>query len=310
VNERILVVDDDPDICRYVEVNLSLEGYEVAVEHDGPSGLAKALELQPDLVLLDVMMPGIDGYEVCKWLRHDPRTTNASIIMLTAKTLSAEKVLGLTAGADDYIGKPFDPPELIARVASALRRSRQMREVSPLTGMPGNFQISMELDRLVADTNQGFAVVWADLDNFKAYNDRYGFLRGDEAIKATARVLAAALARHPADPQFAGHIGGDDFVIITAPEAVEDLCIDIVVAFDEMAPELYDAEDRDRGYVEVIDRQGKSHDVGFVSISLGVATTAHRRIVTQWEASAIASEMKTLAKRRPGSAYEIDRRRA
>ena len=254
-------------------------------------------------------MPGLDGYEVCERLREDPRTTNASVIMLTAKSLSADKVVGLTAGADDYIAKPFDPPELVARVASVLRRSRQMREVSPLTGMPGNFQISDELERLVQDSSARFAVVYADLDNFKAYNDKYGFLRGDEAIKATARLLNVALARRPGEPQFAGHIGGDDFVLIVSPDEAEPLASDVCASFDEMAPALYDAEDREVGYIEVPDRQGSMLRFPVMTISLGVATTSHRRISSQWEASAIATEMKVLAKRTSGSSYEIDRRR-
>jgi diguanylate cyclase (GGDEF)-like protein len=309
VNERLLIVDDDRDICRYVEVNLTLEGYDVEVEHDGEAAVATALRLQPDLVLLDVMMPGLDGYEVCRRLRADPRTANTSVIMLTAKTLSADKVMGLTAGADDYIAKPFDPPELVARVSSVLRRNRQMRELSPLTGMPGNFQISYELDRLVNDPVAQWSVIYADLDNFKAYNDTYGFLRGDEAIKATARLLTQVLARHDTNPQFAGHIGGDDFVLVVGADEVEDIARDIVASFDDLAPTLYDEADAAAGFIEVKDRQGSMHRFPLMTISLGVATTAHRRIASQWEASAIATEMKLLAKRRPGSAYELDRRR-
>ena len=309
MHERLLIVDDDRDICRYVEVNLTLEGYEVHVEHDGESAVATALKLQPDLVLLDVMMPGLDGYQVCQRLRADPRTANASVIMLTAKSLSADKVMGLTAGADDYIAKPFDPPELVARVSSVLRRNRQMRELSPLTGMPGNFQISYELDRLVNDPEARWAVIYADLDNFKAYNDTYGFLRGDEAIKATARLLTQALARHPSSPQFAGHVGGDDFVLIVGADDVEALARDILSSFDDLAPTLYDEHAAAAGYIEVKDRQGTMHRFPLMTISLGIATTSHRRIASQWEASAIATEMKLLAKRTPGSNYELDRRR-
>ena len=309
MNERLLIVDDDRDICRYVEVNLTLEGYDVEVGHDGEAAVATALKLQPDLVLLDVMMPGLDGYEVCRRLRTDPRTANTSVIMLTAKSLSADKVMGLTAGADDYIAKPFDPPELVARVSSVLRRNRQMRELSPLTGMPGNFQISYELDRLVNDPVAQWSVIYADLDNFKAYNDTYGFLRGDEAIKATARLLTLVLARHETNPQFAGHIGGDDFVLIVGADEVEDIARDIVASFDDLAPTLYDEADAAAGFIEVKDRQGSMHRFPLMTISLGVATTAHRRIASQWEASAIATEMKLLAKRAPGSAYELDRRR-
>jgi diguanylate cyclase (GGDEF)-like protein len=308
--ERILVVDDDRDICRSIEVILRLEGYDVRVAHEGEDALTQATRIQPDLVLLDMMMPGIDGYEVTKRLRHDPRTATASIIMLTARALPADKVLGLTAGCDDYIVKPFDPTELIARVQSALRRSRQMREVSPLTGLPGNFQISHELERLVNEEgSDGFAVLYADLDDFKAYNDHYGFMRGDEAIRTTGRLLTDALARHRTTPGFAGHIGGDDFVLVTHPDKAEFLAQDIVRQFDAMAPSLYDEDDRQRGYIEVADRRGVLHHYGFLSISIGVASSAVRPIRTQWEASSVATEMKAVAKRKMGSSYEIDRRR-
>jgi diguanylate cyclase (GGDEF)-like protein len=307
--ERILVVDDDRDICRSIEVVLRLEGYDVRIAHEGEEALEQAVRAQPDLVLLDMMMPGIDGYEVTKRLRHDPRTATASIIMLTARALPADKVLGLTAGCDDYIVKPFDPSELVARVQSALRRSRQMREVSPLTGLPGNFQIAHELERLVADETSEFAVLYADLDDFKAYNDHYGFMRGDEAIRASGRLLTDALARHRTNPSFAGHIGGDDFVLVTSANKAESLAQDIVRNFDLMAPSLYDQDDRQRGYIEVPDRRGVLHHYPFLSVSVGVASSAIRPIRSQWEASSVATEMKAVAKRKVGSAYEIDRRR-
>jgi diguanylate cyclase (GGDEF)-like protein len=307
--ERILVVDDDRDICRSIEVILSLEGYDVRIAHEGEDALVQATRAQPDLVLLDMMMPGIDGYEVTKRLRHDPRTATASIIMLTARALPADKVLGLTAGCDDYIVKPFDPQELVARVQSALRRSRQMREVSPLTGLPGNFQIAQELERLVADQSNDFAVLYADLDDFKAYNDHYGFMRGDEAIRATGRLLTDSLARNRTSPSFAGHIGGDDFVLVTAAEKAEPLAQDVVRNFDVMAPSLYDQDDRQRGYIEVPDRRGVLHHYPFLSVSVGVASGAVRPIRSQWEASSVASEMKAVAKRKVGSSYEVDRRR-
>src|SRR5881296_1324721 len=148
--ETILVVDDDPDIARFVEVNLRSAGYEVAVASDGEQALARAGEIRPDLVLLDVMMPRIDGFEVAQRLRRSPQTANTSIIMLTAKALSADKVTGLQSGADDYIIKPFDPIELLARVKGTLRRAKEMRALSPLTGLPGNIRVQEEIRRRVA----------------------------------------------------------------------------------------------------------------------------------------------------------------
>ena len=184
--EIVLVADDDEDIVRFVEVNLRLEGFEVITVADGEQALKSAGDLMPDLILLDVMMPKIDGFEVCQRLRNDTRTKHISIIMLTAKSMSADKVVGLTAGADDYMIKPFDPVELVARVKSTLRRSREMRSVNPLTSLPGNIQVQEEVTKRVTGGGP-FAVLYIDLDNFKAFNDFYGFLRGDEVLKLLSR---------------------------------------------------------------------------------------------------------------------------
>src|SRR5438874_8014422 len=147
MGESVLVVDDDPDVARFVEVNLRSAGYDVTVASDGEEALERAVELRPDLVLLDIMMPKLDGFEVAERLRRDARTSSCSIIMLSAKGLSSDKVLGLASGADDYIIKPFDGSELLARVKRTLRRSREMRAVSPLTGLPGNMRVQEEILR-------------------------------------------------------------------------------------------------------------------------------------------------------------------
>src|ERR671914_2467859 len=186
--ESILVVDDDPDIARFVEVNLRSAGYDVSVAGDGQEALDRAADLRPDLVLLDVMMPRLDGFEVAQRLRKNPQTANTSIIMLTAKALSADKVTGLQSGADDYIIKPFDPVELLARVKGTLRRAREMRPLSPLTGLPGNIRVQEEIRRRVAE-DEPFSLLYADLDFFKPYNDHYGFVRGDRAIQGLARLI-------------------------------------------------------------------------------------------------------------------------
>ena len=306
--EVVLVVDDDFDIARYVELNLSLEGFDVHVAHDGEEAVGKALELRPDIVLLDVMMPGLDGYEVCRRLRSDARTSHAAVIMLTAKTLSADTVLGLTSGADDYIAKPFDPPELVARVRAALRRARQLRDVSPLTGLPGNSEISRRIEDLLS-TSTPFALLHVDLDSFKAYNDRYGFARGDQAIRATADLLSDTLTELGGGVCFIGHVGGDDFVILVEPESAEMLCERIIRRFDAMAPSLYDSVDADRGFIEIEDRRNQRHTVGIMTISIGVASSARRPLETLAEASAIATEMKHAAKAEQVSAYRIDQRR-
>jgi PleD family two-component response regulator len=294
----VLIADDDRDIVRFVEVNLRLEGFEVITAHDGQDALSKALDLQPNLILLDVMMPRMDGYEVCTKLRADGRSAHIPVIMLTAKSLSADKVLGLTAGADDYIIKPFDPMELVARVKTTLRRASEMRSLSPLTGLPGNLRIEQEIAHRM---ERGKAVA-------VAYNDRYGFLRGDEVISLFAQVLRRA-AQDAAGPDgFVGHIGGDDFVALVPPEAAEIFASRVITGFDDRIPTLYDPEDANAGSIELEDRQGQLRRFPMVSVSLGIASSAQRAFTNHRELVATATELKHVAKRQQGSSYALDRR--
>jgi len=307
--ETVLVVDDDPDVARFVEVNLRSAGYSVTVASDGQEAIERAIEIRPDLVLLDVMMPKLDGFEVAQRLRRDQRTSSCSIIMLTAKALSADKVLGLSSGADDYIIKPFDPVELLARVKTTLRRAREMRALSPLTGLPGNIRIQEEIRRLVGEDDP-FAILYADLDHFKSYNDHYGFVQGDRAIQLLARLGTEVVHEMVGPGGFVGHVGGDDFILIVPPDVAERAAGSLCERFDRHAPMLYDATDREKGYVEVEDRQGHMRRFPIITVSIGVASTARRKFAHWGEAVSTATEMKSFAKRDPRSSYAVDRRTA
>lgn len=307
--ELILVADDDEDIVRFVEVNLRLEGFDIHTVSDGESALQAVHDLRPDLVILDVMMPKLDGFQVCQRLRSDSRTKHLSVIMLTAKSLSADKVVGLTAGADDYMIKPFDPIELVARVKSALRRAQEMRGLNPLTRLPGNVAVQHEVTGRV-EKDAPFSLLYIDLDNFKSFNDHYGFLRGDEVIKLVAGITAEAIDSQASEGSFVGHIGGDDFVAIVHPDKAESAAVEIIDRFDREVVGCYDPDDLAEGQIRVVDRQGNMHSYGVVSVSIGIATNAVRPITSHWEASEIATEMKQFAKREPKSSYATDRRRA
>jgi len=303
----VLVVDDDTDIARFIEINLRLEGFDVRVAHDGEQAEKSIDEETPDLVLLDVMMPKVDGVELCRRLRANPATANLPVIMLTAKSLSADKVVGLTAGADDYIIKPFDTLELVARVRSTLRRNAEMRAVSPLTGLPGNHRIEEELAERVVKA-EPFAVLYLDLDNFKAFNDCYGFLRGDEVITLLATAARRAVMEAGEPAPFLGHIGGDDFVVVSLPEQAEPFAKRVVDVFDSSAARLHDQMDAERGYIEVTDRQGKARRFPLVSVSIGIAMSGNRMFADKREVVDVATEMKKVAKTRMGSSIAIDRR--
>jgi diguanylate cyclase (GGDEF)-like protein len=305
--ERILVVDDDPDIARFLRLTLTMEGFEVETAGDGQQAIDLIGMWQPDLVLVDLMMPGVDGLEVTRRLRANAMTTALPVIMLTAKGQTADKVVGLEAGADDYIVRPFDTMELVARVRGTLRRNQEFREVSPLTGLPGNNRILREIDdRLRA--GEKFAVCYCDIDNFKAVNDAYGFARGDEFIVTLARKLVLAVHEIGPPPAFLGHIGGDDFVVICSPGLVLDLADRAVTEFEAAADALYDLEDRERRYLSVKSRRDGVRDVGLVTVSVGVALSTRRSYSDPREVIAHASEMKTVAKSQPGSYVAMDRR--
>jgi diguanylate cyclase (GGDEF)-like protein len=303
----VLVVDDDPDIARFIEMNLSFEGFEVAVAHDGLDARAQIARRRPDLVLLDVMMPRVDGVELCRELRADSLTAGIPVIMLTAKGLASDKVVGLAAGADDYVVKPFDTLELVARVRATLRRNRDVRGMSPLTGLPGNARILTAIGERVAG-EPDFAVCYVDVDNFKSVNDAYGFVRGDEMITVMARSLDQACAESGDPRPFLGHVGGDDFVVICAPGQAGPLADRAVALFEAASRELYDPADRERGYLELANRQGSVARFDLCTVSIGIASSTQGTFDDPREVVAVATEMKQVAKSSPGSRVAVDRR--
>lgn len=307
--DRILVVDNEADIRRFIEVNLRLEGFEVVAAADGAEALERARDSEPALVLLDVMMPGIDGIEVCRRLRADPRTSHIPVILLTAKSMTVDKVVGLAAGADDYVLKPFDPMELIARVQTTLRRAADLRGASPLTGLPGNHRIETEIARRLA-ASAPIAVAYVDLNDFKSYNDHYGFLAGDKVIQVTAQVLREALTGPGLDDSFLGHIGGDDFVMAFDPAAIDRVCPTAIRCFDDEVPRLYAPEDLQRGYLETEDRRGQLQRFDLITMAIGVTSNLQRTFRDHREIVHVATEMKAYVKRthRSRSAYAVDGR--
>src|SRR5438128_2367674 len=305
--EKLLVVDDDPFIARLLEIELAAAGYQVRVANDGEQAIQLVQQEAPDLVITDVMMPHVDGFELTRLLRQDPRTAAVSVIILTARGLSADKLEGFAIGADDYIVKPFDTPELLARVRGVLRRSKEMKDESPLTGLPGNVRIQEEIEDRVSSGNE-FALLYADLDQFKAFNDHYGFARGDQVIQELARTMENVLEELVPGDAFVGHLGGDDFVLVVPPSAGALVADAIVQRCDDRSPEYYDAADRERGWIEVLNRRGEQQRFPPLTISIGIASTQRRRFAHFAEVVAVATEMKNFTKSTPGSSWAIDRR--
>jgi diguanylate cyclase (GGDEF)-like protein len=306
-SDLILVIDDDLQIARFLTTALEAEGYSVIEANRGEDGVDLASVHNPALILLDMVLPDMDGFEVCRRISHDLSLKHIPVIALTAHDTARARLTEAIDSIDDYIFKPFDVTDLLTRVKLSLKRTRSMTGSSPLTGLPGNVAIQDELMKKI-DQKRRFALLYVDLDEFKAFNDHYGFLRGDEAIKLLARCCREAVTRH-STAGFVGHIGGDDMAIVVEPEAAEAISEQVVAAWDELAPHLYEPEDADRGYIELTDRRGELRRFPLASVSIGVASNAIRPILTHWEAAEIASEMKHVAKSKSGSAIAIDRRR-
>lgn len=306
---KILVVDDNETVRKILVTALN-KYYDVVEASTGEQALAIANQGDIRLVLLDIMMPGMDGLETCLKLRRNPHSCHTIIVMLTARTKETDIVTGLKMGADDYVTKPFNFSELKARIDSHLRRQWRELQASPLTGLPGNRQIQQILTtNLKAEVS--FAVIYADLNNFKAYNDRYGFTAGDEILNYTANVLTnIVLETGNNETDFVGHIGGDDFIIVTSPEKAEAICKLAIERFDSEIRDFYEPEDIAKGGIESIDRQGNSLIAPILSISLSVVIHENKRFSHPGEISQVAADVKKYIKRKGISAYLIDRRKS
>ena len=289
-------------------MQLELDGFEVIEAHDGREAVALVSEKAPDLVLLDVMMPHMDGHAVCRHLRASFSTRHIPIVMLTARTDMTSKVHGLEGGANDYVTKPWNKDELLLRIRNVLDWSKQQRAASPLTGLPGNLSINDEIRIRLAGGNP-FALLQIDVDHFKAFNDYYGYARGDQAIQMLARILTESVVRHGGPEGFVGHIGGDDFVVLTSPENAETLGEDILEWFNRASRELYDAEDRERGHVEVLNRRHVVERFPLMSLTIALVSTDRVPVTHLAELIDIAQELKAHGKGIPGSVLVGERRR-
>ncbi|MBU1090318.1 MAG: response regulator [Candidatus Omnitrophica bacterium] len=309
VKPRILIADDDPDILDVLEITLSEENYEIIKAHNGEEALNIIKSKSLDLALIDYAMPKMNGRQVCREVKNDILLSHLPVIMVTGKGEVKDKIGGIDAGADDYVVKPFEPKELLARIRMILRRTARDLDANPLTRLPGNISIINELTSRL-ENKSIFSVCYLDLDKFKAYNDKYGFEHGDEVIRETARIIMQRTKELNNPDDFIGHIGGDDFVIVTTPKAVDNLCEKIIADFDKNSPKFYNHTDRKKGYIVASDRQGKEQKIPLISISIGVVSNEQRAIEHVAQIGEIGAELKHMAKNMDKSSYVKDKRKA
>ena len=313
----ILVLDDDPRILNLLQAVLSEKGFKVATVENGKRARALLESISPDLFLLDVTMPGEDGIEFCRALQRDPRFAQTPIIFVTARDETDDIIRGFEAGAADYIRKPINKPELLARVRTHLRLYHNMRELerlrqlaldaSPSTGLPGNNSITDAIIRSL-ETRQAHCVIYCDLNNFKSFNDRYGFIRGDRVIKYTAEVIEAA-AKATRKDAFVGHIGGDDYIVIVDSDQAAAVAEDIIRRFDGGIRDFYDPEDRAADGIHSEDRQGNRRFFPIMSISLAAVDLSRRSFNHHLMVADECAQLKKLAKQCEKSSVVFDRRK-
>ncbi len=304
---KLVIVDDDEDILEVTKAFLSRRGFDVFGASDGEKGLSLIRESKPDLIILDVMLPGMSGYEVCNKVKEDKKLWHIPVVYFTARGDFPDKLTGLKSGGDDYITKPFEPEELLARIWMILNRTNNVLDANPLTKLPGNNAIQKQIATRLSN-KEPFAIAHFDIDRFKSFNDEYGFERGDEAIRNTAQALVDVTKEKGNPEDFVGHIGGDDFILISDPSHIDILCQQIIQRFDAMVPKLYDQKDQQRGFILSKDRQGNLQEFPLMSLSIAVVTNEKRDISHIGEINAIAAELKKHAKTLPGSNYVKDRR--
>jgi diguanylate cyclase (GGDEF)-like protein len=306
-NKKILVIENSESFQETISNILTLADFDVITAVNGRQGLEKIYQDNPDLTISDCMMPEMDGYDVVKAMRSDSILFNRPVIMLTGKDSEYDEIKGIALGIDNYIVAPFTPSLLIERVNATLERKTQAINTNPLTLLCGNVVIRAETEKRM-NSGVPFAILYIDLINFKSFNDCYGFLRGDDIIKNTAKILLSCIKQFGGKGDFMGHIGGDDFIMLTTPQNYEAIAKNIIKQFDDTIRSYYDGEDLGKDFISVPDRNNNILRFPIMTISIAVINTAQTTIVHFGQLSEIAAELKQLAKQQNSSTFVVDRR--
>lgn len=309
-NARVLIVDDSQQDLRIHASTLRNQGYDVVTACGGEEALLLVEMGLPDLFLIDTNMKDMDGYSLCEQIKNDSRLLNVPVVFVTDSRAPEGIARGYEVGGVDYIVKPCHLSEFLARVRTHIHLYRLLKEVerlreiaidsNPLTHLPGNNTIVSSIQDAL-DHALDMAVVYTDLDNFKAYNDAYGFTAGDGMLHLNADALKVAMKQVCDGEGFLGHVGGDDFVMILPKDRIQAVADAVITYFDEKVPELYNDQDRQQGCIVSHDRQGKVAKFPFVSISMAGVCLNDHRFTRYVEVAAVCAELKHSAKAVAGS---------
>src|SRR5512135_2666247 len=290
---RILVVEDDNDISNMLRIYFTAQGYEVTVAARGNDALERTRKQLPNVIVLDIMLPDIDGYEVCTRLRRTLRTSHVPIIFLTQKDERSDRIAGLELGSDDYITKPFDIEELRLRVQGAMRRAERENLTSPTTGLSSGKMIEEQLRGLMRRKDWG--LLYIGISDFDAFTDVSGFVAGDEVLRFTALLLSEVDDKQGGADDFIGHIGGDDFILITTQDKATALAEAVMQRFNQEIGSHYAFKDRERGYTVVIDADGTERRASLMKLCVGVVMAKDYEFTDIREITEVSAEVRRKA---------------
>jgi PleD family two-component response regulator len=287
---RLLVVEDDNDISNMLKIYFSGLGYDVDVAPRGFDALEKTRQVLPHLIVLDIMLPDIDGYEVCRNLRKSTRTSHIPVIFLTQKDERSDKLQGLELGADDYITKPFDIEELKLRVQGAIRRSEREALTDPRSGLPAGRLIEEQLRLTIRQSD------WAYMDirinYFDQFKDVYGFVAADDVLRFAAMMMGEVVDELGSSSDFIGHAGGDNFVVIAADSAVEKIRARLKTHFADEVQSHYNFMDRQQGYIMAANAEGQVEKTPLMTLSIGIVTPKQQSFADIREITELAAEVR------------------
>jgi PleD family two-component response regulator len=287
---RLLVVEDDIDIGNMLKIYFRGLDFEVDVAVRGSEALEKTKQVLPQLIVLDIMLPDIDGYEVCRNLRTNMRTSHIPVIFLTQRDERSDKLQGLELGADDYITKPFDIEELKLRVQGAIRRSERESLTDPRSGRPAGRLIEDHLRRIIRE--KGWALLDARVNNFEPFKDVYGFVAGDDVLRFTSMLIGEVVDEIGTMTDFIGHAGGDNFIVITKEEKAEAMKARLKERFDNEVLTHYNFMDRQQGFVQAPAADGTTVKVPFMTMSIGIVSPSANSFADIREITELAAEAR------------------
>jgi diguanylate cyclase (GGDEF)-like protein len=266
--ERILVVEDDVDISNMLRIYFQSQEYEVSVASKGQQALDICRSKLPNIIVLDIMLPDIDGYEVCRQLRSNLRTSHIPILFLTQRDERSDKIAGLELGADDYITKPFDIEELKWRVQNTLKRASYESLTSPTTALPSGKLIEEQLKKLMQ--RDGWSILYIGINHFEPFNEAQGFVAGDDVLRFVGMLMTEQVNEMGTPNDFIGHIGGDDFILITTAEKASPIRQALINRFNDHVGTFYSFRDREKGYMSVKEADGSEKRVPLMSLAVGI----------------------------------------